>query len=130
MDDAGPHLEVMHALRALGVHLAIDDFGTGYSSLAYLKTLPVSIVKIDRSFVEDLGGPDPSAPAIVAAIVGVADALGLRVIAEGVETAEQAQELSRLGVRLGQGYLWSWPLPAEDMDVWLRTPEAADSRPG
>jgi diguanylate cyclase (GGDEF)-like protein len=126
MDEAGPHQGIMQALRALGVHLAIDDFGTGYSSLAYLKTLPVSILKIDRSFIEDLGGPDTSVSAIVAAIVGVADALGLRVVAEGVETAQQALELNRLGVLLGQGYFWSWPLSAEDMEAWLE--EAGQSR--
>ena len=126
MDEAGPHQENMQALRALGVHLAIDDFGTGYSSLAYLKTLPVSIVKIDRSFIDDLGGHDTSASAIVAAIVGVADALGLRVVAEGVEAEQQAQELRRLGVLLGQGYFWSWPLPAEDVEAFLE--QAGQSR--
>ena len=103
MDDAGPHLAFMHDIRSLGVHLAVDDFGTGYSSLAYLKTLPVSIIKIDRSFVAGLGGPDPTAPAIVAAIVGMAQAMGLRVIAEGVETDAQLEELRRLGVGLGAG---------------------------
>ncbi len=119
MDDAGPHLAFMHDIRSLGVHLAVDDFGTGYSSLAYLKTLPVSIIKIDRSFVAGLGGPDPTAPAIVAAIVGMAQALGMRVIAEGVETEAQLEELRRLGVGLAQGYLWSRPMEPETVPTWL-----------
>ena len=112
MDEAGPHLAAMRDIRSLGVHLAVDDFGTGYSSLAYLKTLPVSIIKIDRSFIAGLGGPDLTAPAIVAAIVGMASALRLRVIAEGVETQEQLDELRRLGVGLGQGFYWARPMPA------------------
>jgi EAL domain-containing protein (putative c-di-GMP-specific phosphodiesterase class I) len=121
MDDAGPHLDFMHDIRSLGVHLAVDDFGTGYSSLAYLKTLPVSILKIDRSFVSGLGGPDPTAPAIVSAIVGMAQAMGLQVIAEGVETEAQLEELRRLGVGLGQGYLWSWPMAPETVPTWFAT---------
>ncbi len=109
----------MRALRAQGVHLAVDDFGTGYSSLAYLKRSPSR--SQDRPIVHRRPWrARRAASAIVAAIVGVADALGLRVIAEGVETAEQAEEVSRLGVLLGQGYFWSWPLPAEDMEAWLR----------
>lgn len=119
MDEMGPHLEVMRAIRALGVHLAIDDFGTGYSSLAYLKTLPVSVVKVDRSFVSVLGGEDPTAPAIVAAIVGMADALQMRVIAEGVETPEQLDVLRSLRAGLGQGYHWSMPIGAEAVPTWL-----------
>jgi diguanylate cyclase (GGDEF)-like protein len=127
MGDAGPHLAVMHDIRSLGVHLAVDDFGTGYSSLAYLKTLPVSIVKIDQSFVSALGGPDPTAPAIVAAIVGMANALRLRVVSEGVESVEQLEVLRSLGADLAQGYYWSRPMDARAVPQWLATRSPQES---
>jgi EAL domain-containing protein (putative c-di-GMP-specific phosphodiesterase class I) len=92
--------------------VAIDDFGTGYSSLASLKRLPVEVVKVDRSFVDGLG-TDPEDSAIVAAILSLAHAMGLHVIAEGVETPLQATELVALGCTVGQGFLWSAAVPAE-----------------
>jgi EAL domain-containing protein (putative c-di-GMP-specific phosphodiesterase class I) len=104
----------------LGVHLAVDDFGTGYSSLSYLKSLPVSTVKIDRSFVGVLDSGDPTSRAIVDAIVGMARALDLEVIAEGVESVGQLDVLRGLGVELGQGYLWSRPQEAAELAHWLR----------
>ncbi len=110
----------LDALRQLGVHLIIDDFGTGYSSLARLKRLPVTALKIDRSFVDGLGGMDPSDLSIVDAIINMADSLALGVIAEGVETREQLEILQSLGARMGQGYLWSRALPAHDLASWLR----------
>jgi EAL domain-containing protein (putative c-di-GMP-specific phosphodiesterase class I) len=119
VDEAGPHMATMNGIRSLGVHLAVDDFGTGYSSLAYLKSLPVTIVKIDRSFVKELGGPDPTAPAIVDAIVSMADALRLQVVAEGVETIEQLDVLRSLGAGYAQGYYWSLPLEADCVPGWL-----------
>jgi EAL domain-containing protein (putative c-di-GMP-specific phosphodiesterase class I) len=94
-------------LSAVGVQLALDDFGTGYSALSYLPRLPVSHLKLDRAFVADLDGD--SAP-IAAAVVGMARALGLGVIAEGVETERQALRLAELGYRLAQGYRYSKPL--------------------
>ncbi len=109
----------LDALRALGVHLIIDDFGTGYSSLARLKRLPVTALKIDRSFVDGLG-KDSSDLSIVDAIVNMADSLGLGVIAEGVETPEQFEILQSLGTRMGQGYLWSRAMPASGLGPWLR----------
>jgi diguanylate cyclase (GGDEF)-like protein len=109
----------LDALRQLGVHLIIDDFGTGYSSLARLKKLPVTALKIDRSFVDGLGR-DSSDLSIVDAIINMADSLTLGVIAEGVETREQLEILQSLGARMGQGYLWSRPLPACDLEAWLR----------
>jgi diguanylate cyclase (GGDEF)-like protein/PAS domain S-box-containing protein len=106
------------ALRELGVKLAIDDFGTGYSSLSYLKRFPVDVIKIDRSIVEGLG-EDQGNSAIVSATITLAHALGLEVIAEGVETDEEAAELRALGCNFGQGDLWWTPQPAEEMAALL-----------
>ena len=106
MDDDSSILEVLSELRATGVRFMIDDFGTGYSSLSYLKRYPVDAIKIDRCFVTGLG-VDPLDDAIVAAIVQLADALGHRVIAEGVETEEQVAALAALGCTDVQGFLFS-----------------------
>ena len=118
MDDTDAALEALYALRALDVRLAIDDFGTGYSSLAYLQRLPVQVVKIDRSFVGRLED-SPGDAAIVAAIVAMADALGLTAIAEGVETADHLAQLRRLRCSLAQGYLFSRPVPADQIPAAL-----------
>jgi diguanylate cyclase len=104
--------QVLASLKGLGVYVAVDDFGTGYSSLASLKRLPVEVVKVDRSFVDGLG-TDREDSAIVAAILSLAHAMGLHVIAEGVETPLQAAELVALGCTIGQGFLWSPAVPAE-----------------
>ena len=116
MSDADAALGVLHALKALGVRLAIDDFGTGYSSLIYLKRFPVDELKIDRSFVDGLGR-ETEDTAIVTAIVQLAGAVGVQVVAEGVETDEQRDILLALGCRLGQGYLFAPPLPASGLLV-------------
>jgi predicted signal transduction protein with EAL and GGDEF domain len=102
------------ALKELGLYVAIDDFGTGYSSLAALKRLPVEVVKVDRGFVDGLG-TDPDDSAIVASVLSLAHAMGLHVIAEGVETPLQASELVALGCTVAQGYLWSPAVPAEQI---------------
>ncbi len=119
MGEADGAREVLSSLRALGVGLAIDDFGTGYSSLSYLKRLPVTVLKIDRSFTTGLGTADTNDLAIVNAIIGMAAGLGLEVVVEGVETTEQLVDLRRLGPDGGQGFLWSRPLPPEQMAQWL-----------
>ena len=98
----------MTALKDLGVRLSIDDFGTGYSSLGYLKRFPVDSVKVDRSFVDGLG-IDGEDSAIVAAVVSLGHALGLSVVAEGVETSGQLKELLALGCDRAQGYWFSGP---------------------
>ncbi|MGH9283044.1 MAG: EAL domain-containing protein, partial [Acidimicrobiales bacterium] len=108
MEEAEATTETLRALKQLGVCLSIDDFGTGYSSLSYLKRFPVDVVKIDRSFVGGLG-VDPEDHVIVSAVVSLAHALGLEVVAEGVETALQLQELRRLGCDAAQGYLIGRP---------------------
>ena len=118
MDDIDASVAVLQDLRNLGVHLCIDDFGTGYSSLSYLRHLPVDALKIDRSFVAELGTADGD-PSIVRAVVGLTQVLGLACVAEGVETEAQRDVLRGVGCPLGQGYLWSRPLPAADAGAWL-----------
>jgi EAL domain-containing protein (putative c-di-GMP-specific phosphodiesterase class I) len=111
MQNAESTVEVLQALRELGVSIAIDDFGTGYSSLNYLKRFPITAVKIDRAFIRDLATSEGDS-AIVAAVVGIARALKLRVIAEGVETEEQLSFLRRRNCDAAQGYLFSRPVAA------------------
>jgi len=104
----------LNRLRDLGVRISIDDFGVGYSSLAYLKRLPADSLKIDRSFVRGLG-EDVEDTAIVHTIIELAHTLGLEVIAEGVETEEQARLLSEMGCDLAQGYHFARPLPPDEI---------------
>jgi len=119
MADPTRALNVLTQLAEQGVCLAIDDFGTGYSSLAYLKRLPVHQLKIDRSFIQHLveGGADA---AIVASTIGLGHHLGLRVVAEGVETAEAWQLLAASGCDVSQGYHLSRPVTATELERWLR----------
>ncbi len=114
MEDADYFGRTLAGLKSLGLGLAIDDFGTGYSSLSYLKRFPVDAVKVDRGFVDGLG-TDPHDTALVAAIIAMAGALGLDVIAEGVETYEQVVILEDLGVRSAQGYYFARPMPADEI---------------
>ncbi|MCU1351678.1 MAG: diguanylate cyclase/phosphodiesterase with sensor(S) [Acidimicrobiales bacterium] len=125
MEDVEHSVRTVHALRALGLRLSIDDFGTGYSSLSYLKQLPVNTLKIDRSFVSGLDH-DLQDRSIAQAIIALGNALGLEVLAEGVETRAQAETLVELGCHLGQGYLWSRPVPPDDAIV-LACPRLAEA---
>lgn len=108
--DAHQDIADVQRLRDLGVHVALDDFGTGYAGLTYLQRLPADTVKIDRVFVQGVVD-DRVSRGIISAVVGLATALDLQVVAEGVETVDQAQALAELGVSLAQGFLWAKPAP-------------------
>ena len=114
LDESRAPLEALSALKRLGVRLLLDDFGTGYSSLSYLSRFPVDVLKVDRSFVRDLGSRADTTP-IVTAIVALARGLRLDVIAEGVETEEQRDTLRELGCDYAQGFLMARPMPAEQL---------------
>lgn len=109
---------VMEQCRALGVRFALDDFGTGYSPLTYLKRLPVDVLKIDRSFIHNMLG-DAGDLAIVEGVIGLSRTFGCSIVAEGVESAEQAQRLVKLGCMIGQGYGIASPMPAEAVPAWI-----------
>ncbi|WP_229070029.1 bifunctional diguanylate cyclase/phosphodiesterase [Actinoplanes sp. DH11] len=114
----GRALATVHALSRLGVSIALDDFGTGHSSLGLLRTCPVDAIKVDKSFVDGLGGT-PQQEAIAIAVNGIAETMGLHTVAEGVETAEQARRLHELGYRHAQGFYFARPLPAAEIDTLL-----------
>ncbi|MCP4902890.1 MAG: EAL domain-containing protein, partial [bacterium] len=122
MENAERSVSVLLQLKNLGVQISIDDFGTGYSSLSYLKMLPIDELKIDQSFVQDLDDLAPE-PAIINAIIAMAESLNLRVVAEGVETPAQLTQLKKGRCPVIQGYLFSRPLSAEDF-VHLLTEDA------
>ncbi|HEY1392507.1 MAG TPA: EAL domain-containing protein, partial [Methylibium sp.] len=119
MKDLQGVIPSLHRLNEIGVEISIDDFGTGYSSLAYLTSLPISELKIDRSFVRDLGVTLQSS-AVVTAIIALSRSLGLRVVAEGVESMRQMEVLHRLGCSVMQGFLFSRALPPEELEQWLQ----------
>jgi EAL domain-containing protein (putative c-di-GMP-specific phosphodiesterase class I) len=118
MKDAVRSAVVLSELKSLGVRLSIDDFGTGYSSLSRLQRFPVDTLKIDRSFISGMG-EDLESHEIVRIIVVLAHSLGLKVVAEGIETQEQMDTLKHLGCELGQGYLYSRPATAETIEELL-----------
>ncbi|MGV2827942.1 putative bifunctional diguanylate cyclase/phosphodiesterase [Myxosarcina sp. GI1(2024)] len=118
MDNTEATMKTLEQLRGLGVQLDLDDFGTGYSSLSYLRTLPIDALKIDRSFVQNLDSKDKNNK-IVEAIVMMAKSLGLKVIAEGIETQKQLVKLRGLQCIYGQGYLFSRPLHHQSLKSWL-----------
>jgi len=114
MEDIELSTATLSALKELGLRLALDDFGTGYSSLRALQHLPVDVVKIDRSFIEPIER-DPQEAAIVAAVISLSHALGLRTVAEGIETIAQVDRLRALGCDLAQGFYFAKPGPAADV---------------
>jgi diguanylate cyclase (GGDEF)-like protein/PAS domain S-box-containing protein len=128
MGDADATVKTLEHLKAIGIRLAIDDFGTGYSSLGYLKRFPIDVLKVDRSFVAGLPQNRGDA-AIVRAVVGLSRALGLKAVAEGVETPEQLHELRGLGCDQGQGYLFGRPTATEVADVMLRRASVVEAVP-
>jgi EAL domain-containing protein (putative c-di-GMP-specific phosphodiesterase class I) len=122
--DRTAHVATLHQLKDVGVGIALDDFGTGYSSLSYLKAFPFDKIKIDRSFTCEILEDGVSA-AIVCAVANLSRSLGVQCVAEGVETPEQATALRAAGVTQGQGYLFSRPMPADQ----LRLHKVAESPP-
>ena len=118
MRDHESAIATMLALSELGVQLALDDFGTGYSSLKYLKELPIDGIKIDRSFVQDIG-VDNSDETIIEAMLSMANSLGMYCVAEGVETEQQLAFFNRRGCYLIQGYLFAKPMPTEALTAFL-----------
>ena len=120
IDDLNKVSRLIEACRKLGIKFSIDDFGTGYSSLTYLKRLPVTQIKIDQSFVQDMLN-DADDLAIVAGVFALATAFNLQVIAEGMETIKQGKMLLKLGCDLAQGYGIAHPMPAADIPNWVST---------
>jgi EAL domain-containing protein (putative c-di-GMP-specific phosphodiesterase class I) len=124
LQDSENTLSTLYRLRALGVRIAMDDFGTGYSSLSYLQSFPFDRIKIDRSFIEDVAEGIGSLN-IVRAVAALAKGLGMTTTAEGVETQEQLETVRSEGCTEMQGYLFSKPLPADEVDRLLRTEVAS-----
>ena len=122
------HLPTLQRLYDLGVRLAVDDFGTGYSSLSYLRRLPVHEVKVDRSFVQGMA-TDPGDLAIVRAVVDISRHFGLAVVAEGVESELTLDLLDEIGCDIGQGFLFSRPLPYERLEAWLGVQTESEPTP-
>jgi EAL domain-containing protein (putative c-di-GMP-specific phosphodiesterase class I) len=118
MKDIDSVVKKLTMLSKHGIQVSIDDFGTGYSSLAYLQKLPINTIKIDRSFVLDMR-PDNGQTSIVNAIIAMANGLGMKLIAEGVETEDQLKQLSALGCTRIQGFLVSKPMPSAELLQWL-----------
>ena len=123
MDHADRVLATLIRLKRLGVNLTLDDFVTGYSSLAYLKRFPLDTLKIDRAFVRELNGKDGVDRAVVRAVIALGHGIGLRVIAEGVESETQRAELAELGCDGFQGYLFRGPVPPADLPDRFPSPE-------
>jgi diguanylate cyclase (GGDEF)-like protein len=118
IEDREHTLGVLAALRGMGLQLALDDFGTGYSSLSWLQDLPADVLKIDKSFIDPVTGPGRGT-ALAEVVLKLAEVAGLQTVAEGIETAEQAEALRQLGCQFAQGYLWSRPLPLDALSALL-----------
>jgi EAL domain-containing protein (putative c-di-GMP-specific phosphodiesterase class I) len=116
--DGGVALDTLHDIVKMGVKVSLDDFGTGHSSLGLLRTVPADTLKVDKSFVDGLGGRTEEA-VIVTAMIQITSGLHLQAVAEGVETAEQAETLYQLGYRFAQGYHFARPLPPAEIGARL-----------
>jgi EAL domain-containing protein (putative c-di-GMP-specific phosphodiesterase class I) len=127
MEDAVDIRHALESLKKVGVQLAIDDFGTGYSSLAYLRNLPVDTLKLDRSFVRHVDHDEPDR-AIAEMVMGLGRTLGLRTVAEGIETTPQLRTMQSLRCDVGQGFLLGRPVPAEQLDPREKTRSVVDQQ--
>ncbi len=128
MSNPSRSVDIMESLRAAGTSIAIDDFGTGHSSLAYLTGVPADELKIDQSFVFAMGS-DPAADTIVRSIIDLGHNLGLQLVAEGVETEDQAAALKRMGCAVAQGYFYSRPLELRGFELWMERQRIAPGAP-
>lgn len=117
VENVPANVRLLENFKQAGINLSIDDFGTGYSSLSYLKRFPINVLKIDRSFMHDLPG---EGEAFITAIISMAHSLGLSVVAEGVETAEQLRFLREAGCDIAQGYYFARPMPVAQVVELLR----------
>jgi diguanylate cyclase (GGDEF)-like protein len=120
VDDPMGAIETLESLKEIGVGLSIDDFGTGYSSLTYLRRFPVDQLKVDKSFVSELV-TNPEDLAIVSSVINLGHSLGLSIVAEGVETIDQLEQLCGMGCDQGQGFKWRRPAATDDVSAWLAT---------
>ena len=118
MGEGDRMIELFGRVKAMGLDIAIDDFGTGFSSLSQLQRMNVDRLKIDRAFINDIGGAGKGGD-IAGLVCGLGDRLGIELIAEGIEQAEQAGRLQAMGCQLGQGYHFARPMPADDWRTWL-----------
>jgi EAL domain-containing protein (putative c-di-GMP-specific phosphodiesterase class I) len=123
MNDTTVTIATLDALKRLGVRLAIDDFGTGYSSLTYLQRFPIDILKIDKSFVDGLGGDNVEESAVARTIVSLAKTLRLETVAEGVERSEHVRELQTLQCDIAQGFFFARPLDAHSLEALMEQPD-------
>jgi Amt family ammonium transporter len=128
MDDREAIVRDLNRLRASGVRIAIDDFGTGYSALSYLRDFPIDTVKMDRSFVRDLGEDEADA-ALIRSVVELGEALDMNIVAEGIENRTQLDSVNALNCNVGQGYFFSVPLSADAIDGLLRDDQARVALP-
>jgi EAL domain-containing protein (putative c-di-GMP-specific phosphodiesterase class I) len=119
--DGGTALESVRALHGVGIEIALDDFGTGHSSLGLLRSCPVDVIKVDKTFVDEIAAPGGEEAVIATALIRIANGLKLDAVAEGVETAAQAERLYELGYRYAQGYYFARPMPAADLTALLTT---------
>jgi EAL domain-containing protein (putative c-di-GMP-specific phosphodiesterase class I) len=119
-DDQDAIVRQLTLLKQLGLRIAVDDFGTGYSSLSHLRQFPIDILKIDKSFIDELHGDDQKAD-LVRGIINLGEGLHLDVIAEGIEHQQQADRLERMHSPLGQGYLFSRPIPPNEVLALMQT---------
>jgi len=126
LDGAGPVIELMQTLKDMGVHMALDDFGTGFSSLSYLRDLPTHKVKLDRSFIQDIE-TDNRIAAIVQGVITMAHHMDMKVVAEGIETREQQQDLAHRHCDLLQGYYFARPMPLKELKALPQFLPGSDS---